>query len=103
MYKRQNIDFVFRAITPPGRSRRFDARFFLVNSDNIVGDLDDFSNASGELSHLQWIKINSTKDLDLPFITEIVLKEVSSIIKGDFNDGIPFYYHDSGTSHFQRL
>ena len=99
----KNIDFVFRAITPPGRSRRFDARFFLVNSDNIVGDLDDFSNASGELSHLQWIKINSTKDLDLPFITEIVLKEVSSIIKGDFNDGIPFYYHDSGTSHFQRL
>jgi hypothetical protein len=32
-----------------------------------------------------------------------VLKEVSSIIKGDLNDGIPFYYHDSGTSHFQRL
>ncbi|MDC1255622.1 MAG: NUDIX hydrolase [Paracoccaceae bacterium] len=98
-----NIEFVFRAITPPGRTRRFDARFFLLSSDNIKGDLDDFSKASGELSHLQWIELNSTQNLDLPFITEIVLSEVLSKLKGNRNNGIPFYYHDSGTSHFLRL
>ena len=98
-----NIEFVFRAITPPGRTRRFDARFFLLSSDNIKGDLDDFSKASGELSHLQWIELNLTQNLDLPFITEIVLSEVLSKLKGNRNNGIPFYYHDSGTSHFLRL
>ena len=98
-----NIEFVFRAITPPGRTRRFDARFFLLSSDNIKGDLDDFSKASGELSHLQWIELNSTQNLELPFITEIVLSEVLSKLKGNRNNGIPFYYHDSGTSHFLRL
>ena len=98
-----NIEFVFRAITPPGRTRRFDARFFLLSSDNIKGDLDDFSKASGELNHLQWIELNSTQNLDLPFITEIVLSEVLSKLKGNCNNGIPFYYHDSGTSHFLRL
>ena len=98
-----NIEFVFRAITPPGRTRRFDARFFLLSSDNIKGDLDDFSKASGELSHLQWIELNSAQNLDLPFITEIVLSEVLSKLKGNRNNGIPFYYHDSGTSHFLRL
>jgi len=98
-----NIEFVFRAITPPGRTRRFDARFFLLSSDNIKGDLDDFSKASGELSHLQWIELNSTQNLDLPFITEIVLSEVLSKLKGNRNNGIPFYYHESGTSHFLRL
>ena len=98
-----NIEFVFRAITPPGRSRRFDARFFLLSSHNIKGDLDDFSKASGELSHLQWIELNSAHNLDLPFVTEIVLSEVISKLKGSRNDGIPFYYHESCTSHFQRL
>jgi hypothetical protein len=75
----------------------------LLSSDNIKGDLDDFSKASGELSHLQWIELNSTQNLDLPFITEIVLSEVLSKLKGNRNNGIPFYYHDSGTSHFLRL
>ena len=69
----------------------------------IKGDLDDFSKSSGELSHLQWIELNSAHNLDLPFVTEIVLSEVISKLKGSRNDGIPFYYHESGTSHFQRL
>ena len=99
----KNMDLIFRAITPPGRTRRFDARFFLVNSENIHGDLDDFSNASGELSHLQWIGLTAAESLDLPIITQIVLKEVYSIMNGSSQSGYPFYYHDGGTSHLERL
>ena len=99
----KNMDLIFRAITPPSRTRRFDARFFLVNAENIHGDLDDFSNASGELSHLQWIGLTGAESLDLPIITQIVLKEVQSIMNGSSPKGYPFYYHEGGTSHFERL
>ena len=86
------LEFFFRAITPPGRPRRFDARFFICNSDEIHGDLDDFSSASSELSHIQWIDLKTVKELELPFITEIVLAEVAAREKRGRNpEGIPFF------------
>lgn len=72
-----DLRFVFRALTPPGRPRRFDARFFLVDARRLVGDLDDFSRASDELSHLQWVPLSQARSFDLPFITEIVLAEIA--------------------------
>ena len=72
-----NMSFVFRAITPPGRPRRFDARFFLIQAEELRTNLDDFSMASDELSHLQWIPLKDTKNFDLPFITQVVLAEVT--------------------------
>lgn len=69
--------FVFRAVTPPGRPRRFDARFLLVPAETLPGDPDDFSAASDELSHLQWVPLDAARRFDLPFITEIVLAEIA--------------------------
>lgn len=73
--------FVFRAITPPGRPRRFDARFFLIDARNIVGDRHDFSGACDELSHLHWVPLAEARALDLPFITEVVLAEVEALVR----------------------
>lgn len=70
--------FVFHAITPPGRTRRFDARFLLADAKHIVGDPDDFSKAAGELSDLQWIALGQTDRLDLAFITRVVLGEITA-------------------------
>jgi 8-oxo-dGTP pyrophosphatase MutT (NUDIX family) len=69
--------FVFRAVTPPGRPRRFDARFLLAPAEAVLGDPDDFSAATDELSHLQWIALDEVRSFDLPFITEIVLAEIA--------------------------
>ena len=69
-------EIVFRAITPPGRPRRFDARFFMIDANAIASDLDDFSAACDELSHLSWIPLDEVRKFDLPFITEVVLAEV---------------------------
>ena len=81
-----NMSFVFRAITPPGRPRRFDARFFLIQAEELQTDLDDFSMASDELSHLQWIPLKETKNFDLPFITQVVLAEITGNL---MNSGPP--------------
>jgi 8-oxo-dGTP pyrophosphatase MutT (NUDIX family) len=39
------LEFVFRAITPPGRPRRFDARFLLARAEDLRTDPDDFGRA----------------------------------------------------------
>ena len=73
--------FMFRAITPPGLPRRFDARFFLYEADAVCGDLEDFSAACDELSHLHWVGLKQARRLALPFITEVVLAEVEAMIR----------------------
>lgn len=98
------LQFVFRAITPPGRPRRFDARFFLVHAEALAGDLDDFSAACEELSHLQWIPLEEARRFDLPFITEVVLAEVTARAH-DRNPpvSVPFFRNDDEESLFLRL
>ncbi|TNE56907.1 MAG: NUDIX hydrolase [Alphaproteobacteria bacterium] len=71
-----NLHFIARAITPPYRSRRFDARFFMTSSDAIQGDLHDTTKASGELLELHWFTLPEAMELELPNITRMVLGEV---------------------------
>jgi 8-oxo-dGTP pyrophosphatase MutT (NUDIX family) len=97
------LRFVFRAITPPGRGRRFDARFFLLAASDVTGDLDGFSAASGELGHLHWIGLSDARKLDLPFITEIVLSEIAAILQGLDQPGVPFFDNSGPVPAFRRL
>lgn len=98
------LNFVFRAITPPGRPRRFDARFFLADAATIGGDVEDFSRASDELSHLQWIDLDAARHFDLPFITEVVLAEVSGAIRRGWTQGpVPFFDNSGPESVFRRI
>lgn len=96
--------FLFRAVTPPGRPRRFDARFFLVGADALLDDPDDFSRADQELSHLHWVPLPEARALDLPFITEVVLAEVAARLPAlDPPPSVPFFRHEDGFSRFDRL
>lgn len=97
------LQFIFRAITPPGRSRRFDARFFLLPSDRVVGDQADFAGASDELAHLHWIGLDAARSLDLPFITEVVLSEVAALLAGHDQPGVPFFDNSGADPVFRRL
>ncbi|MCE8512690.1 NUDIX hydrolase [Ruegeria pomeroyi] len=98
------LQFVFRALTPPGRPRRFDARFFLVDAGAISGDLDDFTHASDELSHLQWIPLKDARRFDLPFITEVVLAEVAGrVADPEPPASVPYFHNNEEASLFLRL
>ncbi len=100
----RGFSFVFRAITPPGRPRRFDARFFMVDAAMIDGDLDDFSAASDELSYLQWVPLDQARGFDLPFITEVVLAEVAGQIEtGQPPAQVPFFNNTDEQSLFEHL
>ena len=67
----QDLDYFFRAITPPGRTRRFDARFFLVEAngkeDELAGD--------GELVDLAFRTFDESRLLDVAGITRIAMAE----------------------------
>lgn len=102
-----DLRFVFRAITPPGRPRRFDARFFLVDAGAIWGDPDDFSRACDELSHLHWVPLTEARALNLPFITEVVLAEISALLQTDHAiatpASVPFFDNRGPASEFRRI
>jgi 8-oxo-dGTP pyrophosphatase MutT (NUDIX family) len=68
------LSYVARAITPPGRTRRFDARFFMADARALLHP--EPTAGSGELDEIAWLPMADTRSLDLPAITRFVLGEV---------------------------
>ena len=97
------LEFVFRAVTPRGRPRRFDARFFLADAADLTTDPDDFDRAEDELAELQWIPLAEARRFDLPFITQVVLAELIARRQGRGTNDIPFFRNDDETHLVQRL
>ena len=72
--------FFARAITPPGRTRRFDSRFFVADAA-MVANLDTPLHAgSGELLTLSWFTHAETLGLDLPLITVDILARLKPFL-----------------------
>ena len=63
------LHYFARAITPPGRPRRFDARFFLVDAQDAEGELV----GNGELEDLRWATFRELEELPLPDITKKII------------------------------
>ncbi len=68
------LTYVARAITPPGRTRRFDARFFMAEASALLHP--EPTAGSGELDEIAWLPLKAARGLDLPSITRFVLGEV---------------------------
>ena len=100
------LTFFFRAITPLGNTRRFDARFFLGNAESlsIAGDPDDFSRASGELRKLRWTPLPEARLYDLAPITKLVLDAGSvAVTSGLPPKRVPFLYTNNGARMREHL
>ncbi len=100
----EGLRLVFRAVTPPGRPRRFDARFFLAPAEALLDDPDAFTPGDCELANLCWLDIAAARALPLPFITTIVLSEVEALIDAPGAPGpVPFFHHDALGAHVRML
>jgi len=81
------LELIARAITPPNRPRRFDARFFMADVGAVAHTLDAAHNE--ELLQPSWLTLTEARALDLPGITRRVLEEVESRLADGPDPGRP--------------
>ncbi|GLS29466.1 hypothetical protein SAMN04488498_11261 [Mesorhizobium albiziae] len=88
------LRFIARAITPPGRVRRFDTRFLAAWRSDVAVSLEG-GGPTNELEELVWLPIGEAKQADIPAITRTVLEELERRLERDpqLRPGgeVPFY------------
>ncbi|MEL7031513.1 MAG: NUDIX hydrolase [Pseudomonadota bacterium] len=85
----EHLRFIGRAITPPYRPKRFDARFFMAEAEKVL--IDDRPPLDGaELHDLQWVSLKDALDLDLPNVTRFMLGEIEERLDKRDDLGPPF-------------
>ena len=89
-----NVHFIARAITPPRRPRRFDARFFTADASSIAHKIEGVVGPDSELVELTWVPIEEATHLDMPTITGVVLEELANRVAAGMGHDlpVPFYF-----------
>lgn len=87
------VRFIARAITPPGRVRRFDTRFLAAWRDDVAVALPN--GPTNELEELVWLPLAEARKADIPTITRTILDELEKRLGDDPllrpGGAIPFY------------
>lgn len=96
------LTFFARAITPPGRPRRYDTRFFSADATAIAHRADPIDE---ELQELRWLTFEEARAVDLPAITRVILDDLTDQLDATGDEGgahlpVPFYHHRG--SSFRR-
>ena len=85
------LSYIARAVTPPIRPVRFNARFFVVAHDRVTGEARD----SRELLGLKWFTVEEALTLELAQITRRVLTHFGASfgeVAGNEDDGpVPYF------------
>jgi 8-oxo-dGTP pyrophosphatase MutT (NUDIX family) len=71
------LDLIARAVTPPGRPRRFNARFFMARAEDATGEIRH----SSEMGDIRWVRLDEARELPLPTITGLILGEIGRLVK----------------------
>jgi 8-oxo-dGTP pyrophosphatase MutT (NUDIX family) len=93
---------IARAITPPGRVRRFDTRFFTADASAIAHRVEGVIHADAELVELVWVEIGSKPLADLHAMTKNVLGELEKrLATGPLSHdaAVPFFHFHGGKMH----
>ena len=93
---------IARAITPPGRVRRFDTRFFTADASTIAHRVEGVIHADAELVELVWVEIGSKPLADLHPMTKKVLNELEKRLAAGpltHDAEVPFFHFYGGEMH----
>jgi len=96
------LHFIARAITPPRRNRRFDARFFAADAQGIAHRVEGVVGPQAELDEIVWIPIDEARRLDLPTITRAVVDDLQHRIAAGFDPGLPVPFYRMLHGRFVR-
>jgi 8-oxo-dGTP pyrophosphatase MutT (NUDIX family) len=94
--------FIGRAITPPGRPRRFDARFFTADATAIAHRIEGVTGPDAELTELVWMTLAEAKQLDMPAVTGVMMEELDARIADGFGHDLPVPFYSMPRGRFQR-
>jgi 8-oxo-dGTP pyrophosphatase MutT (NUDIX family) len=99
------LALIARAITPPGRPRRFDTRFFVADRNAVAAELPGAASPDSEFVELKWLTIAEARQEKLPAITKVILEELENRLKAGFKKeaSIPFFYSKNGKFHRDEL
>jgi 8-oxo-dGTP pyrophosphatase MutT (NUDIX family) len=90
---------IARAITPPGRVRRFDTRFFTADASTIAHRVEGVIHADAELVELVWVELGSKPLADLHPMTRNVLNELERRLATgplSHDTAMPFFHFYGG-------
>jgi 8-oxo-dGTP pyrophosphatase MutT (NUDIX family) len=96
------LHFIGRAITPPGRARRFDARFFTMDAGAIAHRIEGVTGPDAELVELIWMPLSDAKQLDMPAVTGVMLEELDARIADGFGHDLPVPFYSMPRGRFRR-
>ncbi len=96
------LHFIGRAVTPPGRSRRFDARFFTMDASAIAHRVEGVTGPDAELVELVWMPLGDAKQLDMPAVTAVMLEELDARIADGFAHELPVPFYCMPRGRFRR-
>ena len=96
------LRFIGRAITPPGRPRRFDARFFTMDASAIAHRIEGVTGPNAELVELVWMPLAQAKELDMPAVTGVMLEELDGRIANGFAHELPVPFYSMPRGRFRR-
>jgi 8-oxo-dGTP pyrophosphatase MutT (NUDIX family) len=94
---------IARAITPPGRVRRFDTRFLAAWRGDVAVELAG-GGPTNELEELVWLPLAAAKEADVPGITKTILGELEQRLSGDprLEPGGPAPFYRMIRNRFRR-
>jgi 8-oxo-dGTP pyrophosphatase MutT (NUDIX family) len=96
------LHYVARAITPPGRPRRFDTRFFTADARAIAHRIEGVVGPDTELIELVWMPLSQARELEMPTVTKVMLIELEARIAAGLGHHLPVPFYRMVRKKFVR-